>query len=76
MSVGGLFAGTHTFLVGLEDQADGGLRLYLKHRSLGLYSVIYDEAAKDDVRRAWDGGGHVTVPVPPVGCVYRDEVAS
>jgi len=60
-------------LVGIEDQDDGGLRLYLNHRSLGWYALIYDEDVKARVRDAWAGSGHVTVPVPPLGCIYEEK---
>lgn len=65
-------AGTHTLLVGLEDQDDGGLRLYLGHRADGLYVVLDDEAAKVQARRAWAVGGHVTIPVPPADRICRE----
>lgn len=73
MSAVGLIAGTHTLLVGVEDQEDGGLRLYLKHRSLGMYVVVDDDETKDAVRRAWASGGHITVPTPSPDCVYLDD---
>jgi hypothetical protein len=68
----GLVAGTHTLLVGVEDQDDGGLRMYLGHRASGVYAVVYDDDAKATVRRAWASRSHVTVPIPPSGCVYLD----
>lgn len=74
MSVGGLIAGTHTFLVGVEDHGDGGLRLYLNHRALGLYTLIYDEEAKARVRAAWAGARQITVPVPPADAIYKEEI--
>lgn len=75
----GLMAGTHTLLVGLEDNGDGGLRVYLKSRSEGLYALVYDEEAKAELLRGWGGYGaghgssHITVPVPPPGCIYQEE---
>lgn len=76
MSAGGLLAGTHTLLVGVEDEPTGGLRLYLGHRSRGLYTVITDAVAIEEVRRAWGSGGHgghhITLPIPPPECVYSD----
>lgn len=73
MSFGGLMAGTQTYLVGIEEQDDGGLRLYLGHRADGLYAVIYDEDVKANVRAAW-AGKHaiVTVPTPPSECIYQE----
>jgi hypothetical protein len=73
MSVGGLFAGTHTLLVGVEDDPDGGIRVYLGHRGRGLYAVITDADAIEEVRNAWAGGGHVTIPIPPRECITAEE---
>jgi hypothetical protein len=75
---GGLMAGTHTLLVGLEDNGDDGLRVYLKSRSEGLYALVYDEAAKANLLRVWGGygpghgSGHITVPIPPSDCIYQE----
>jgi hypothetical protein len=73
MSAFGLIAGTHVLLVGVEDNGDDALRLYLDSRHRGVYALVYDEAAKAEVQRAWASGGHVTVPTPPADCLYSDE---
>lgn len=73
MNIAGLITGTHTYLVGVEDDPDGGLRCYLGARSKGLYCVVEDEDAKADVRRAWGGSlGLITIPVPPPKCIFAE----
>lgn len=74
MSVFGLFAGTHTLLVGVEDDPEGGLRLYLGHRAKGAYAVIDDPEEIARIRQSWGGArGYITVPIPPAECIYVDE---
>lgn len=73
MSIFGLIAGTHTLLVGVEDQDDGVLRLYLDARHRGLYVVVDDPAAQAQARAAWATGGHVTIPVPPAEYLQREQ---
>jgi len=73
MTITGLLSGTHTLLVGVEDQDDGGLRMYLGHRSKGLYVIVDDPEGQRRIREAWaGGGGHITVPVPDGQCVYSE----
>lgn len=76
MSIFGLLAGTHTLVVGVEDQDDGGLRLYLDARYRGVYVVVDDPAAQAQARAAWATGGHVTIPVPPAECIQREQSES
>lgn len=65
--------GTHTFVVGVEDNGDGALRVYLGHRAKGLYVLVEDEDAKAQVQRAWEGcSGHITIAVPPPECIFKD----
>lgn len=74
--VHGLIAGTHTLLVGIEDQDDGGLRLYLNSRSLGLYALTYDPEAQEEIRQAWGRKTHhITLPVPPPDAIYEEAAA-
>jgi hypothetical protein len=73
VSIFGLLAGTHTLLVGVEDQDDGGLRLYLDSRHRGLYVVVDDPAAQAQARSAWATGGHVTIPVPHAEYIQREQ---
>jgi hypothetical protein len=70
MSVPGLIAGAEALLVGIADQNDGGLRLYLGHRSAGQYAIVYDVEVQERVRAAWAGGMPCTVPMPPPECIY------
>lgn len=71
--VSGLLTGRETLLVGIEEQDDGGLRLYLGHRSSGLYAVVYDRDVQDDARRLWGLGCPVTVPMPGPDQIFREE---
>lgn len=73
MSLIGCMMGTHKEVVGVEDDPDGhGLRLYLGTRSAGIYVVVEDPDAQEQVRRAWNGGGRVTLPNPPEHAYFRD----
>lgn len=63
-----------TLVVGVEDElVDGCLKVYISARYLGYYVLIQDPEAQREVRRAWSGMGHVTIPLPPADCIYRDE---
>lgn len=72
MSILGLFTGASTFLVGVEDDPEGGIRCYLGHRANGLYCVIDDPDAIREVRGAWSMGGHVAISVPPAEFIYSE----
>lgn len=72
--LGGLLAGTHTLMVGMELEPSGGARIYLDHRMRGLYAFIRGEDQIERARRAWSHRGqHVTVPIPPPECVFSEE---
>jgi hypothetical protein len=63
-----------TLLTGVEDDPDGGLRVYLGARHRKLYMLVEDEDAKETFRRAWGGGPHVWMwPVPPADAIFKDE---
>jgi hypothetical protein len=68
----GLALGTHTLVVGVEDDASGALRVYLGARWKNVYCLIDNEVDKDAVRRAWSHQGHVTIPIPPADRLYVD----
>lgn len=61
--------GRTTLLVDVEDDYEGGIRLYVGHRMRGEYATVDDPAVIADVRRHWPG--IVTVPTPPTGCLFR-----
>lgn len=67
--------GNSTQVVGVEDElVDGALKVYVSHRSRGLYVLIDDEDAQRKVRNAWaDQRTHVFIPLPPSGCLYQDD---
>lgn len=72
LGLGALLSGRACELVGIEDQDDGGLRLYLTHRARGVYALVYDEDVKADARAKWRGGQRVLVPTPPPDCVFKE----
>lgn len=53
-------------IVGLQDDSDGSLRVYLDHRSTGLHTHVDDEKAQAELRSAWGASfmGHLTTQVP------------
>jgi hypothetical protein len=53
-------------IVGIEDDPDGSLRVYLDMRSTGVHTHVADESAKAEVRNAWAASfmGHLTTRVP------------
>lgn len=74
MSMLGLFSGSSSLLVGVEDDPEGGIRCYLNHRAAGEYCVIDDPDAIREVRAAWGGAmGHITIPTPPAELIYCEE---
>jgi hypothetical protein len=65
--------GDTTLVVGVEDELEEGcLKVYVGARYLGTYVLIQDPEAQREVRTAWRGGGHVLIPLPPQGHLYRD----
>ena len=63
-----LFGGPDLHLwVGIGDDEDGGLRVYLDMRSTGLHTHLPVGATTDDARRQWGNGrypGHQYLEVP------------
>ena len=53
-------------IVGLEDDDDGSLRVYVDHRSTGIHSHVADHGAQAEIRDAWVGSyrGHLTTRIP------------
>jgi hypothetical protein len=69
----GLAIGLSTLVVGVENDAETGcLRMYVGHRSRGIYALIEDEEAKDELRRAWAQGGHVVVDKPSLDVLWTE----
>lgn len=59
-----LFSDGH-LVVGIEDDPDGSLRVYLDMRSRGIHTHVDDEDAKAEVRSAWANAmSHITTRVP------------
>lgn len=54
-------------VVGLEDDTDGSVRVYLDHRWRGIHTHVKDAQAVERVRRAWASSyrsGHLFTTVP------------
>lgn len=71
-AVANLLAGQSTFVVGIEDDPDGGLRVFLGHRSRGLYCVIDDAAAIEQIRAMWESKMPFTIPIPPPNFIFEE----
>lgn len=71
MSIPGLAFGFDVLVVGVEDDPNGMLRVYIGHRADGRYLLVADPATQERVRRAW-GWGHLTIPKPPADAVFSE----
>lgn len=61
-------------VVGVEDDASTGcVRMYLNHRSSGIYALVEDEAAQKQLRDAWAGSRHLLLTTPPPESVLFSE---
>jgi len=55
-----------TYLVGLEDDPEGGVRVYFGSRHLNLHSHLDDPETIAYLRREWANvTAHVLIPTPP-----------
>lgn len=63
------------FVTGVQDDAETGcLRMYVGHRGQGIYALIEDEAAKEELRRAWaDTSIHLMVDCPPNHVLWSEK---
>jgi len=72
----GYALGTHALIVGVEDDPETGcLRMYLGSRNRGLYALIEEEEAKEQLRLAWGASsrGHLVVEWPPADALWTKE---
>lgn len=60
----GLDPGNTRLIVGIEDDEDGSLRVYLDRRWTNLHTHVADEEVKRQVRNSWGYQGHVFTDVP------------
>jgi hypothetical protein len=70
-----LFSGRGVLVVGVEDDAETGcLRMYVGSRGDGIYALIEDEEAKDELRREWARAftGHLVVERPPNDVLWTE----
>ena len=51
-------------IVGLEDDADGSLRVYVDARWTGIHTHVDDPEVKDKLRRSWGSSTHLTSVIP------------
>jgi hypothetical protein len=60
-----MFGPAARLVVGLEDDPDGSLRVYVAPRYSGIHSHVDDEEAKRTLRREWASVfGHLTADIP------------
>jgi len=72
----GYALGLTTLIVGVEDDPETGcLRMYVDHRGRGLYALIEEDEAKEQLRRAWANSsrGHLTVEKPPAHALWTED---
>lgn len=73
----GLLAGTQVEVVGIDENADDGFRVYLGRRMHGIYVLIDDAEKQDELRRMWANTAmRIVVNTPPDEALYREEVAA
>lgn len=70
-----LLTGKSALVTGVENDQDGGLRMYVGARYKGIYAIIEDEDAKEKLRREWGASlmGHLVVEIPPRDCLFTTE---
>jgi len=57
--------GDSRLIVGIEDDTDGSLRVYVGARWKNIHTHVEDEGTKREVRNAWGGAhGHVVADIP------------
>lgn len=64
-----MFSGQGVLIVGVEENEAGGVKVFVDHRSRGLYFVVRNPEGAEQVRRAWRGSisGHLIVDRRDVG---------
>ena len=58
VNIGDILTGQAILIVGVEDNPNGGIRVYLGHRGDGIFVIVDDEESIATVRRSWSGGQH------------------
>lgn len=69
------FSGRGVLVVGVEDDAETGcLRMYVGSRGDGIYALVEDAEAKEELRRAWARSftGHLVVERPPDNVLWTE----
>ena len=56
-----ILSGQAVLIVGIEDNPDGGLRVYLGHRGDGIFVIVDDEDCIATIRQVWSGQNHCFV---------------
>lgn len=66
-----MFGPNSHFIVGLEADADGSLRVYVDQRGTNLHSHIRDADGQESARRAWAGAmDHLMTDIPPTALCW------
>ena len=69
-----LLFGTGVLIVGVEDQPEGWMKVYIGARYKNIYCVVTNPEDQERVRRAWNSTGmHVTMPKPDPSEIYDDK---
>jgi hypothetical protein len=73
MSFAALLTGNACLIVGVEDDPDGSLRVYLGARWKGIHVHVDDETARAEIRRAWGDplSAHVFTARPPADALCQ-----
>lgn len=76
MGLFNLLTGDSVLMVGVEDDPEGGIRVYINARYLGQYVLCTNPDDINRVRNAWGSTAqHVFMPTPPPEMVFQDERA-
>lgn len=57
--------GQKCFVVGLEDDDDGSVRVYVGARVMNLHTHVEDPQSVAELREAWATAKHVLIDAPP-----------
>lgn len=64
--------GRHMILQKIEDDPDGGLRMYLMSTCPGEFATVEDPESIERLRHAMMFDAPVCVPTPPPECRFQD----
>jgi hypothetical protein len=68
-----LLLGTGVLITGIEEQAEGWMKVYVGPRWKNVYVVCADPDDRARVKRAWGSSMHLTMPKPAPEALFDDE---